>query len=207
MIFNNSFVWLHFPKCVGTKIEHLFAKYYSEVKDLHQDPVGVLVDPTISWHDSIEQRIKRDTEFELGSKKVICSIRRLPSWLESRYNFECKRAPDLPHDPDKLLEGKFLENNGYENHADTYINQYLPKTLLESGRVEFVRTENFEKDFKQVFSKFIDTSKVPDWEYDRYINKSESFLPDKIKNELYGSERIYEFCPAWKQVESLAYNR
>jgi len=207
MIYNDSFVWLHFPKCVGTKIEHLFAKYFSDVKNLHQDPVDVKLDPAISWHDSIDQRIKRDKGFEPGDKTVICSIRRLPSWLESRYNFEYKRAPHLAHDPEKLLKGKFLENNGYENHADYYINQYLPKKLLESGRVKFIRTENFEEDFKQVFSKFIDISKVPDWEYDRYVNKSKSFLPDKVKEGLYKSDHIYEFCPDWKLVDGLVYNK
>jgi len=56
MIYNDDFVWLHFSKCAGTKIEHLFEKYFADMDGLHLDIVNEKTNPDISWHDSIAQR-------------------------------------------------------------------------------------------------------------------------------------------------------
>lgn len=206
MIYNDKFVWLHFPKCAGFKIESIFKTYFNNEKDLIQDPVGLKYDPDVSWHDSIHQRSKRDMSFVLGERTVICSFRNLPSWLISRYNFEFSRSPDRKHDPELLLEGKFLEVNGYQNHADNYAKKYLPPEILETGNIKFIRVEYFKEDFRSIFGKFIDVSKIPESELESRVNKSEQYLSEAIINELYDKNRkIYDRCPYWRSVEDIAF--
>ena len=206
MIYNDEFVWLHFPKCAGTKVEQLFSTYFSEEVGLFQDPVGLKNDPTVAWHDSISRRKKRDPKFDLGERTVICSFRKLPSWLVSRYNYGRKVDPNLPVHHELLLEGKFLRGNGQEAHADSLVKNFLPEAILKSGKVRFVRTEFFESDFKTIFGDYLDISKIPDWEYKENVNTSKSFLPDKIKEQVHDSKRkIYEKCPKWQLIEKIAY--
>ncbi len=206
MIYNEEFVWLHFPKCAGTKVEQLFSRYLCKQGGVTLDSTNINVDPLVTWHDSIAEREDRDPGFKLGDRTVVCSIRRLPSWLISRYDFEFQRSPKLPHVPGKLLEGRFLEATGFENHADYYVKKYLPETLLKSGKVRFLRTEFFESDFKSIFGGFLDISKIPDSEYQRSVNASKSYLPMEIKREIQSSsEKIYDKCPCWRKVEGFVY--
>lgn len=206
MIYSDQFVWLHFPKCAGTKIENLFKKYYSADKRIHQDVVKPRIDPLATWHDSIATREKRDPNFIAGNRTVICSFRRLPSWLESRYSYEVRRSPQLDHHPEHLLEGKFLERGGRQNHADFYARKYVPESILRSDQLRFIRTENFETDFKQVFGEFIDVTLIPDWEFGKRVNESQTALPDEIRVKLFQNQQeVYEKCPYWKKVEIVAY--
>jgi hypothetical protein len=205
MIYTKDFVWLHFPKCAGVKIEKLFEKYFSDNSNIHQDPVGIEKDPLISWHHSIKQREKHNPNFFLGRKDIICSFRKLPSWLESRYNFEYHRTPELPHCPERLFEGFFLEANGRENHADNYIKLYLPMPLLKTKNIRFIRTEYFECDFKKVFGDYIDISIIPDDEYSKRENTSQSSLSEELRIKLYSEKIIYTKCPLWSYVEKIAY--
>jgi hypothetical protein len=206
MIYNEKFIWLHFPKCAGTKVEYLFEKYFSDVSNIIQDPVGPDKDPTIAWHDSCAERKSRNPDFDIGSKIIICPFRKLPQWLESRYLYEVQRNPHLPHNAELLLEGKFYESSGYLNHADFYAKKYLPKSLLKRGNIKFLRTEYFEMDFKSIFSAFIDLSKIPDYEFAEKVNSSEGQLPEPIKNSLNNStEKIYRNCPYWCNIEKMAY--
>ena len=203
MIYSDDFIWLHFPKCAGSKVEELFSKYFSDEKTIFQDPIG----PTYNyWHDSIEQREKRDTTFTLGNRTIISSFRRLPTWLQSRYNFEVRRNPGLDHRPEKLLEGKFLEANGVENHADYYPRKYLPKHILLSPELRFLRLEYFEADFKEIFGTFVAVDKIPSWEFQAKANTSRSVLPKTIKEALSRNQEVlYARCPYWKMVEEIAY--
>ena len=206
MIYSDDFVWLHFPKCAGTKIENLFRTYYSNDKRIFQDTVDPKIDPLATWHDSISDREKRDPNFILGDRIIICSFRRLPTWLESRYSFEFRRSPQLDHSPELLLEGKFLEQGGHSNHADFYPKKYLPEAILRSDKVKFIRTEYFETDFKRVFGEFIDVTIIPDWEFNKRVNVSESAVPDKIRRKLFQNQQeVYENCPYWKTVQRIAY--
>lgn len=206
MIYNKEFVWLHFPKCAGTKVEQLFGRYLCKQGGVILDSTNIKVDPSISWHDSIAEREARDSDFRLGDRTVICSIRRLPSWLVSRYDFEFDRSPKLPHAPENLLEGRFLEATGFENHADYYVKKYLPEVILKSGRVRFLRTEFFELDFTSIFGDYFDISKIPASEYQRSVNASKSYLPTEIKREIHSSSKeIYDKCPYWKKVEDFVY--
>ena len=206
MIYSDTFVWLHFPKCAGTKVERLFAQYYSDDERITQDVLEVAGPPPVPWHDSVAQREARDPKFKLGNRMVICSFRRLPAWLESRYSYENHRSPQLDHSPERLLEGKFLEQHGNENHADRYAMRYLPKILLESGKVRFIRTEYFESDFKSVFSDYIDISIIPDGEFNQKVNVSKDHLQPEFRKKLYENlPTLYEKCPYWKMVEEVAY--
>jgi hypothetical protein len=206
MIYNDKFVWLHFPKCAGTKIERLFLRYFSDQNGLHQDHFTPDKDPSVSWHDSIAEREARDPSFVLGDRVIVCSFRRLPGWLESRYNFEYNRSPDLSHEPEKLLEGRFLEADGNLSHADYYVHRYLPDEILASNRLRFLRMEFFETDFKAVFGKFLNVSLIPASTFYRKTNVSRKCLPRAVEKLLYlNPERIYSHCPYWQKVESLAY--
>lgn len=205
MIYSDDFVWLHFPKCAGTKIADLFRTYYSRDKRIFQDPIDPIIDPEGSWHDAVIDREQRDPHFVLGARTLICSFRRLPKWLDSRYSFEVQRSPHLRHHPELLLEGKFLEQGGDENHADTYPIKYLPEGILTSNQVRFIRTEHFESDFKRVFGEFLDVTVIPSWEFLKRVNTSKSAVPEKIRKELFQSQIVYERCPYWKAVENIAY--
>jgi hypothetical protein len=206
MIYSDDFVWLHFPKCAGVKIENLFRTYYASDKRIFQDTVDPIIDPLASWHDSILDREVRDPKFNLGSRVIICSFRRLPAWLESRYSFEVQRSPQLSHRPELLLEGKFLERKGAQNHADVYAKKYIPEAVLMSRKIRFIRTEHFESDFKHIFGEFLDVSVIPEWEFSKKVNVSESSVPIEIRNELFRNQKkVYEKCPYWKTVEKFAY--
>jgi hypothetical protein len=206
MIYNDKFIWLHFPKCAGTKIENIFLKYYSDVLELTQDVVDPKNDVAASWHDSIATRSKKNPEFTLGDREIICPIRKLPSWLISRYNFECGRSPELNHKPELLLAGKFMEASGALNHADVYIQSYLPQSLLDTGRVSFLRVENFEEDFIEIFGKYVDVSLIPKEEYGQRENISKNYLPEEVVRNLLNSQDVYANCPKWFSVEKLAYS-
>jgi len=206
MIYSEDFVWLHFPKCAGVKMEDLFRKYYSSDKRIFQDIVDPRFDPLATFHDSILDRETRNSSFQLGERIVICSFRRLPGWLESRYSFEVRRSPRLRHRPELLLEGKFLETDGFLNHADFYVNKYIPESLLNSNKIRFIRTEYFESDFKQIFGEFLDVTCVPDWEFRKRVNVSKSAVPRRIRTQLLKNQwQIYTNCPYWKMVEDVAY--
>ena len=208
MIYSDDFVWLHFPKCAGTKLESIFRKYFSHDKNIFQDRVDPRTDPEGIWHDSIANREKRDPNFTLGNRVVICSFRRLPSWLESRYSFEVRLSPQLNHRPELLLEGKFLERAGNLNHADVYAKKYVPSAILFSGRIRFIRTEYFKTDFKRVFSEFLDVRVVPEWAFIWKENTSRRLVPSSIRKTLFQNQQeVYERCPYWQAVEKIAYGQ
>lgn len=206
MIYSEKFVWLHFPKCAGTKIEVLFKKYYSSDKRIIQDPFDPQIDPLATWHDSISDRETRDPTFILGDRVVICSFRKLPSWLESRYSFELQRSPQLKRRPELLLEGKFLEPDGNEIHADFYARKYVPEQILTSGKLRFIRTEHFASDFKSIFGEFLDIAIIPNWEFRYRVNSSQSAIPNVMRKRLLKTQQeLYKKCPYWRRVEAIAY--
>ena len=206
MIYSDEFVWLHFPKCAGTKIEKLFMRYYSNDERIYQDKLDRKNDTQATWHDSVALREKRDPNFLLKNRVVICSFRMLLPWLESRYSFEVRRSPHLNHRPELLLEGKFLERRGNLNHADDYAKKYIPENFMKSNNIKFIRTECFESDFKETFGRYLDISRIPGWEFKKKVNTSTSAVPAEILKKLYQNQQmVYENCPYWKAVESIAY--
>jgi hypothetical protein len=206
MIYNDEFVWLHFPKCAGTKTERLFQKYFSMDTTIHQDIVDPKNDKTYKWHDTIVQREARDKSFKLGDRTIIFPFRKLPNWLISRYNFGYHENPNLPYKTELLLEGKFLWSNGQEGNANNLLTNFLPPALLIANRIEFIRTEFFEDDFKTIFSKYLDISIIPDWEYQKKSNASQSYLSDEMIDMIFLNQKsIYNKSPYWKFLESAIY--
>jgi hypothetical protein len=208
MIYSDTFVWLHFPKCAGSKIESIFKKYFSEDKNIYQDVIDPIKDPWASWHDSIDARVKRDANFSWDNKIIITGFRKLPEWLLSRYSYEVQRSPHLNHDLKLLCDAKFFEQNGEISTPDNYASFYLPPKILSCGRLKYIRNEYFEKDFKNIFGKLIDLSKVPDSEYASYVNISKNNDKDYIASEIFKSiDNIYSCCPYWRMIEEIAYNK
>jgi hypothetical protein len=205
MICSPHFIWLHFPKTAGTKIEFLFQRYFSHIEEITQDPVGLQFDPTIAWHDSLIQRSRRDPGFAIGKRTIICSFRKLPAWLMSRYNFEIQRNPQLPVNPQILLEGKFMTGRGAIKHADFVLNKYLPHEILETREVLFIRAEHFKEDFQHVFGRFIDITVIPDKEYEFKVNVSKNFIPEPVIHQLIHSDTVYRNCPEWNEIEHMVY--
>jgi len=208
MIYSNEFVWIHFPKAAGSKVETLFRKHFALDPNIHQDQVGRRLNPSISWHDSIADRQKRDPSFALGNRRLIVCTRRLPSWLKSRFLFELQRTPGLEHNPQLLTSGQFLERTGRVNHADKYVLKWIPpKTRLNHGLISYLRVENFASDFRDIFGKYLDLSKISISELEERENAS---APADIKHDIdnlisVNMNSIYRACPLWAELESEVY--
>ena len=208
MIFSDKFIWLHFPKCAGSKVESIFLKYFSNDKNIYQDVIDPTIDPIASWHDSIDARARRDSKFAWKGKTIISGFRKLPEWLLSRYFFELQRSPHLNHDPKLLFEAKFLEQDGQVRTPDIYSKFYFPEHIYIYEELKFIRTEYFKEDFKTIFGEFVDVSIIPDVEFDSLINPSkktgEGFLISEIKKS---ENQIYEKCPHWQMIEQDVYSK
>lgn len=179
IIYNQDFVWIHFPKAAGTKIESIFKRYFTSDSRIHQDQVGTRFDPLIKWHDSIADRQKRDPSFALGKRILILCTRRLPAWLKSRFYFEVSRSPQLRHNPELLLSGKFHLRNGEIGHADNAIRRFV---------------------------RFLDISKISTAELEERVNISnptDSYNVDALIAE--NLDSIYKACPLWFELEMAVY--
>lgn len=205
MIYNEKFVWLHFPKCAGVKIENMFQKYFQDTEGLHIDTVDTEKDVFMSWHDSISGREAKDSNFVLGDRDVIIPIRRLSSWLVSRFCFEVQRNPTLLHDKENLLKGKFLEIDGYESSVDDYMKEFLPEYILKNNRVRFLRIEFFESDFKNIFSDYLDLTNIPEEVYRDKLNVSQRCLSNEFIERLKNTD-FNNIAPYWTYIEKLAYD-
>lgn len=122
MIVGPDFVWLHFPKCGGSAVELALQKLLAGHRDIVFDPIDRR---SALWHDTINARRRRDPQFSLEGKRIVCGIRRLPAWLLSRVHFEAARSGSgaLPT-REQFLLGKFREARGAVNQADTYMKMY-----------------------------------------------------------------------------------
>ena len=205
MIYNSEFIWLHFPKCAGTKIETIFRKYFSNRSDIHQDPSTIDLDPEVKWHHTIAARTQYDPAFRLDDRVLICCFRKLPHWLESRYNYEVQRNPQFAHDPMLLLKGQFLGPDGTIRSADTLAKSYLPPRILTYHRLRLIRTEFFESDFKRAFGELIDISAIPETEFSQKSNRSRPALTQSLHATLSSSPDVYAHCPYWTQIEKSLY--
>ncbi|QIL89860.1 hypothetical protein GNX18_08925 [Microbulbifer sp. SH-1] len=205
MIYSDKFVWLHFPKNAGTKVEKIFSEYFSDRKDIFQDSIDG-DDSNSFWHDAIFDRERRDSSFSVGDREVVICVRRLRTWLVSRYNYEKKRSPSIPHDYSNLLTGRFFESNGYLNHADYYVEKYFSGVKDRAEKISFIRIENFAEDFRRVFGSYMDVDVIPDDVLCSRDNKSYNSIPDDFLTEMkLGMPKLYEHCPKWKELEMLAY--
>lgn len=199
MIISDDFVWLHFPKCSGSATEHVLHAIAKDNPTVAFDPI----DPkNVIWHQSIAQREKHDQGFTLGTRKVICNIRRLPTWLLSRIHFEHARPPHHTATREMLAAGKFYENNGFLSGADDYAKHY------SQPRVDhWIRTEHFTADMQRVFSQYFELGANEIKDRAKVVNASKiKYIPEIgfyfTKADL---DKLYEANPLWAQIEMSVY--
>ena len=191
MIIHPNFIYVHFPKTGGMRMRELLLTIpgAEEVDDHH--------------HDSIEDRIERDPfGFKVGNRTVVVGFRRLPSWLASRYAFERQRSPHLPHDPQRLATGWFLERDGSDGFADFYARKWASPWLVENHRVLFVRQEHFADDFFSAFSEYLPA----EWAGDLFTRTNRSEPDDEAYDVIRSNmDQIYERCAYWAHLEQDLY--
>lgn len=197
MIQHPAFVFLHFPKTAGMKIDAVFRDYLLDVPGLAMDPIDTTGRPR--WHDSIQDR-----GVILRGHTVVTGFRRLPAWLVSRVSFETQRS-GIPWDRALLQGAQFLEADGETiGHADLYARHWLPEELLGAHRVQFIRSEHFAADFRRVFGQWLPVERVPPAVLEARSNTSDR--DGELVRAVYdGQEQIYGACPHWRALESIAY--
>ena len=121
MIVSDKFVWLHFPKCAGHAVEQALRSVLRSAPDVAFDRPG---DDSINWHDTLEDRRRRDPGLALHERTVICGFRRLPHWMLSRVHYEASRPPYHCVTRAMLCRGEFFHQNGQVGKADAYIKHY-----------------------------------------------------------------------------------
>jgi hypothetical protein len=209
MIYNNEFVWLHFPKTGGTSIDKIFRKHFSKEQDLFidtQSPRRLKLGlETPVWHDSLLERKAKNSAFTWNGKTIICGIRRLDTWLQSRFSFEFKRSPGLPHNLEDILEGHFLERSGLQSSADRYMRKYLPPELFTTNEVKVIRQEHFGTDFRSCFSEFLNVAKITETELAKRHNFNSRDHEQLASYISAHRDEIYRSCPYWKEVEERYY--
>lgn len=192
MIISKNWVWLHFPKCAGTFIENAIRQNFSpfETKFDKIDPEGEII-----WHHNLDQRRIYDPSFTYEGKRVICAIRRLPTWLLSRVHFEASRPPFLTTPRNLLESGSFFENTGYTNKADDLLASFNPEKITD-----WLRQEALETDLKRVFNSNFQVSKKRRNETKiEYLKELQFwFTPKQLAN-------LYAQNPLWAELEKGLY--
>lgn len=117
------------------------------------------------------------------------------------------RSPQLRHNPEWLLSGKFLLRNGDIGHADNVIRRWIPAELRQAHpSLSFLRVEDFANDFKTIFGQYLDISKISKAELEERENTSHpsrQYDIDKLIAE--NLDSIYEAFPLWSELETAVY--
>lgn len=196
MIIHPDFIWLHFPKCAGSKVHTLFARYFSDVPGLVMDPTDT---DDARWHDSIAQR-----GVDIAGRTVVSGFRRLPVWLQSRFSYERTRSPHLIHSLELLHTAQFREADGSIGHADLYCRHWLPPELIERERVQLLRLEDFPGDFQRIFGQWLPVDRIPDAEL-RLAENTSAEAHDVAEEIARHWDGVYDQCPHWQAVEWRAF--
>ncbi|QND65754.1 hypothetical protein HB777_18790 [Mesorhizobium loti] len=193
MIIGPDFVWLHFPKCAGSSLELALRDLLANRSDIHFDDID---DVSSHWHNSISQRQESNPSFDPSGKLIIACVRRLPSWIISRVQFEATRHDQLVASREMIVSGKFFEPGGEVNSADDYMTLY-------SDVSRWIRIENLVEDVASIFDLRADvvatslakhTTRVTP-----YIKDPKFwFTDDEIAN-------LYASNPLWASVEDRVY--
>lgn len=195
MIIGKNFIWLHFPKCAGSFTEKILRELVNndEIKFDPIDPKNVI------WHQNVYQR-EQLLNIDLSSKDVICNFRRLPNWIISRIQYEEIRS-GIVTSKELYTMGCFFEHNKLQSNAEAYL-----KLLTERKIHHWIRVENLEEDFINVFSKYIDFITVPDSSLFRQKFNSSSWGEDINKWFDYDDlVKLYTACPNWAKLEKKLY--
>jgi len=198
MIVGDKFVWLHFPKCAGHAVDQALKSVLRGRTDVAFD----VADRT-GWHDSLEERQRRDPSLVVDDRAVICGFRRLPYWMLSRVHYEASRPPYLSATRGMLCRGEFFHQNGQIGKADDYALHY-------DAKVErWIRTEHLAEDFERHFSDILGShlAKAAMRKVRRIVNGTRlnyirsldyHFTPDELA-------RLYDANPTWAALERALY--
>ncbi len=188
MIIGPDFVWLHFPKCGGTSLEHalrgLLAGRECQFDEINPGS-GVI------WHHSVKQRMEADPTFNPTGKRIISCIRRLPAWILSRVHYEAHRSGRIAT-RDMIARGQFFEADGGINNADTYVRLYSPVDV-------WLRTEHLAEDVAAAFG----FDEVETQDAIGQVNVTPNYVKDPdfwfTQADL---RRLYDANPLWADVEA-----
>jgi hypothetical protein len=198
MIVGKQFVWLHFPKSGGHAVDQAL-KAALKGNEAAFDPPDY-----VGWHDSIEDRRRRDSSNQLAGKTLISGFRRLPYWMLSRIHYEAARPPYLAASRDMLRRGEFFHQNGQIGRADEYIVHY------DAARISrWVRTEHLAQDFLEHFGAILGpgVAGAAIRKVRRIVNGAQLnyirdlgfyFTPDELSG-------LYEANPLWAELERRLY--
>jgi hypothetical protein len=194
MITGADFVWMHFPKCAGSTTESILWEHLSERDDVSFDEI----DPKgpVIWHDSIADRRRRDPRFQVGNRRVLANIRRLPYWVISIVHYERQRSTRVTR-RERLLRGEYMTRIGEVGKADRLAAKYSCHPVND-----WVRTEHLAADLKGIFPSLPDSiASVP-----RVNEGKHKYIPDLnfwfTPKEL---GRLYERNPVWALLEERVY--
>jgi hypothetical protein len=194
MVIAEDFVWLHFPKCAGSSVEKLLRQKFHGRPDVEFD----VIDPSqeASWHDTIVQREQRDPKFSRRGKRIICNIRRLPSWIVSMVHFERQRSNQHLTPRTMLEKGEFVNWRGRRGKADRFAERYSQTEVTH-----WIRIEHLAEDFRKAFGA------APEIALDRKVNKGRFtyiraihfwFTPEELA-------ALYAANPIWAAIERQVY--
>ena len=146
MIVGREFIWLHFPKTAGTETEAILRRNFESDSSVVFDAI----DPAnVIWHHSIPLRQKHDPSFEVGGRKIISNIRRLPNWLLSRVHAGKFSLPHMVFTREMFVKGRFFRYDGEIVSADDIMRRYTTHPVTH-----WIRAENFLEDFKAAFGPY-----------------------------------------------------
>ncbi|MFK7974599.1 MAG: hypothetical protein AB8C02_00595 [Halioglobus sp.] len=196
MVIGKSFIWLHFPKCAGTTTTHALTEYFEADPSIAFDDLS---QEKPLWHETVAERERR-LGISLADKKVLANIRRLPTYIVSKIHYTEKRNPAIRHNRQHLLNGQFMESEGFENSADNLLKHYDAKNIDR-----WIRTEYLKEDFVSAFSPYLDLT-----------GKDLSVLEDQRNANIYSRDlakwysrremaRLYRKNPLWAKLERKVY--
>ncbi len=192
MIFGSDWVWLHFPKCAGNTVQHLLKINCIEDETIRFDPI----DPAnVIWHENIPTRLARDPACDVGGKKVIANIRRLPEWILSRVHYEAARPPYRVVSREMLIKGEFYENYGGMRTADEIIAYYdTPKVDV------WIPVENLHAGLEHAIGRRLEpiSEKLNENSIPYIRNVGFWFTREELA-------ALYDRCSRWAEVEERIY--
>ena len=196
MIIGPTFIWLHFPKCAGTRTEQVLRKYFGDDPGIRFDEINP---EHVIWHQSVREREDATGE-DLGGRRVISNIRRLPQWIISRVGYEEMRS-SITTPREMFVHGSFINRQGKVQQADTILKDF---TIVPVDA--WIRVDHLAEDFFAAFSPVLDLSRINlrrefskrsnETKYNR--NSTAWFTPEELKT-------LYDSCPVWRELERRLY--
>lgn len=210
MIISDKFIWLHVGKTGGTSIR----KTLRIIKNRIDPSIELNDDKYFNKHDSIKARTNThyDTPFKysesyLNSLDKILNIRRLPSYLMSRSQWNEKHHNarlGKTFNKEILLEGFAT---GVSRHILDHCESTLNRFIEKSKDVKWITCEHLNEDFLQLMKTYYDLDEDTirlindvrinvNTDYDKNIH--DYFTDDELV-------KVYNNCPTWKELELKLY--